>query len=117
MNLVQTRVLKWTYGVETYHVWKPSDPMERRTPRGFVMHFKRLAQRGMQVAVDQKFSYQASSLSPQQAEMLFHVFVTQADDATYCDETGMRLLGKLQIVSNHQKTIRGRVDLKLCKMC
>ncbi|CAG8460451.1 1245_t:CDS:2 [Paraglomus brasilianum] len=97
MNLVQTRVLKWTYGVETYHVWKSSDPVERRTPRGFVMHFKRLAQRGLQVAVDQKFSYQASSLSPQQTEMLFHVFVTQSDDAVYCDEPGMRLLGKLQI--------------------
>jgi hypothetical protein len=97
MGTVKTRVLKWTYGVETYHVWQPADPPERRTPRGYIVRFKMLAQKGTEVAVDQRFTYQATTLSATQREMVFHIYQTPYDNAEYCDEKGMRLLGKLHI--------------------
>ena len=97
MSTVRTRVLKWSYGVEVSARWEPGDPSERRTPQGRLFKFHQLARRGTEVAVNQKFQYTAGPVNPNQTDMNFNIYVTPALSAKYCDENGMRMLGKMKI--------------------
>ncbi|CAB5341566.1 unnamed protein product [Rhizophagus irregularis] len=86
MEIVQTRVLKFCYGVEVSAKWEKGDPPERRTPSGRIFKFHRLALRGVEVAVDQKFYYTAGPVVPNQTDMTFNIFITPDNNAKYCDE-------------------------------
>ncbi|CAG8547937.1 15916_t:CDS:2 [Acaulospora colombiana] len=97
MEVIQTRVLKFCYGVEVSAKWDKTDPFERRTESGRVFRFHKLALRGTEVAVDQKFCYTAGPVVPNQTDMTFNIFTTQNNNARYCDEEGMRMLGKMKI--------------------
>ncbi|GES81301.1 hypothetical protein GLOIN_2v1762633 [Rhizophagus clarus] len=97
MEIVQTRVLKFCYGVEVSAKWEKGDPPERRTPSGRIFKFHRLALRGVEVAVDQKFYYTAGPVVPNQTDMTFNIFITPDNNAKYCDEDGMKMLGKMKI--------------------
>ncbi|CAG8564138.1 9476_t:CDS:10 [Paraglomus brasilianum] len=97
MSTVKTRVLKWSYGVEVSARWEPGDPPERRTPQGRLFKFHQLARRSTEVAVNQKFQYTAGPVNPNQTDMNFNIYVTPALSAKYCDENGMRMLGKMKI--------------------
>ncbi|CAG8443263.1 10309_t:CDS:10 [Ambispora gerdemannii] len=97
MGTVETRVLKWTYGVEVSSKWERGDPVERKTPSGRIFRFHQLAQRGVEVGVDQTFKYTAGPVIATQMDMTFNIYVTSAISARYCDEDGMRLLGKMKI--------------------
>ncbi|RHZ71894.1 hypothetical protein Glove_249g8 [Diversispora epigaea] len=97
MEIIQTRVLKFCYGVEVSAKWEKTDPQERRTPAGRIFRFHKLALRGVEVAVDQKFYYTAGPVVPNQTDMTFNIFITPDSNAKYCDEDGMRMLGKMKI--------------------
>ncbi|KAG9291259.1 hypothetical protein G9A89_021761, partial [Geosiphon pyriformis] len=97
MATVQTRVLKWSYGVEVSSKWEKGDPVERKTPSGRIFRFHQLAQRGAEVSVDQTFKYTAGPVIANQMDMTFNIYITPAVSARYCDEDGMRMLGKMKI--------------------
>ncbi|CAJ0911447.1 796_t:CDS:2 [Entrophospora sp. SA101] len=97
MGVVQTRVLKFCYGVEVSAKWEKNDPPERKTPTGRIFRFHKLAFRGTEVSVDQKFSYTAAPVATNQIDMTFNIFITTDNNARYCDEDGMRMLGKMKI--------------------
>jgi hypothetical protein len=98
MDTVKTRVLKWSYGVEVNAMWDPAvDPPERRTSTGRVYRFHQLAEHGVEVAVDRTFSYAAAPVMPFQTDMNFSIYATRAITARYCDEDGMRLLGRMRV--------------------
>ena len=63
MDVIQTRVLKFCYGVEVSARWERSDPLERKTPSGCIFKFHKLALHGTEVAVNQKLSYILQSLA------------------------------------------------------
>ncbi|CAG8789937.1 19187_t:CDS:1, partial [Racocetra fulgida] len=52
---------------------------------------------GVEVAVDQKFYYTAGPVVPNQTDMTFNIFITPDNNAKYCDEDGMKMLGKMKI--------------------
>ncbi|KAG9304704.1 hypothetical protein G9A89_016183 [Geosiphon pyriformis] len=95
VSTVVTRVLKWTYGIECYRNWTSMDPPERRDEQGRVKGFDRLATRGKEVEVNEKFKGVYSTSYPGQTHISFPVYVTSAENATYCD--GLKFLGTLEI--------------------
>ncbi|CAJ0852575.1 8937_t:CDS:2 [Entrophospora sp. SA101] len=97
MDVVQTRVLKFCYGIEVSSRWERTDPPERRTQTGRIFKFHKLAYRGTEVSVDQKYSYTAAPVVPNQVDMTFNIFISPDNGANYCDEDGMRMLGKMKI--------------------
>ncbi|KAG9291214.1 hypothetical protein G9A89_021716 [Geosiphon pyriformis] len=97
MATVQSRVLKWTYGIDSFRPWTPQDPPERRTQTGYITVFRRIAQRGIQVAVNQRFTYEASPVLRDQKLMTFNIYATPYDNAIYCDDLGVRLIGRLSV--------------------
>ncbi|CAG8462463.1 11503_t:CDS:10 [Dentiscutata heterogama] len=109
LDVVQTRVLKYCYGVEVNAKWETHDPPQRRTPSGRVFRFHRLALRGVEVDVDQKFYYTYTA-DQNQTDMTFNLFITPDNNAKYCDEDGMKMLGRLKIYlsdSREQKKSKG----------
>ncbi|CAG8551863.1 7908_t:CDS:10 [Ambispora gerdemannii] len=96
MSTIKSRVLKWTYGTDSFRLWTPADPPERRTPTGFITVFRAIAHRGTQVAVNQRFTYEATPILRDQSMMTFNVYVTPFN-AYFCDEYGVKLLGRLSV--------------------
>ncbi|CAG8597322.1 8382_t:CDS:10, partial [Paraglomus occultum] len=97
MRVVQTRVLKWTYGIEVSCPWQPGDPPHRRSRDGLQQTFQRLAKRGTQVSVDEDFPIDLKPTHGAQTEMHFPIYYTSKDDSKYCDDLEMRRLGLLTI--------------------
>ena len=95
--MILTRVLKHTYGVEISRKAKKSDPSDRILPDGSVHVFHKLAERGMEVRVDQEFTYEAAPVCDVQEKMKFDVFRTTENNANYCNELGMKKVGGLVI--------------------
>ncbi|GBC06842.1 hypothetical protein RclHR1_07090001 [Rhizophagus clarus] len=96
-----TRVLKFTYGIKIIDTWKKSDPPERKSPKGEISRFFPIgkAKRGNSVNIDE-FIFADKELGPSnpfQTMAIFHVYYTRECDAKYCDEPGMKYLGKLKI--------------------
>jgi hypothetical protein len=56
-----------------------------------------LAKRGTEMNINQEITRFYSPLYPGQTRMEFLIFYTREYDAVYCDEPGMKLLGKLRI--------------------
>ncbi|CAG8494715.1 11419_t:CDS:10 [Ambispora leptoticha] len=97
MEAVETRILKWSYGIEVLVEWDPSeDPFERRTFEGRVHRFQKLAERRTQVKVDKEFSGEFKPVYPDQTSASFKVYYSE-NSPRYCDEPGVCFLGKLQI--------------------
>ena len=97
MRVVQTRVLKWTYGIEVSCPWQAGDPVHRKGRDGLQQTFQRLAKRGTQVAVDEDFVIDLKPTHNAQTEMHFPIYYTSKDDSKYCDDLEMRRLGLLTI--------------------
>ena len=95
--MILTRVLKHTYGVEISRKSKKSDPSDRVLPDGSVHVFHKLAERGMEVRVDQEFIYEAAPVCEVQEKMKFEVFRTTESNANYCNEVGVKKVGSLVI--------------------
>ncbi|GES96669.1 hypothetical protein GLOIN_2v1486447 [Rhizophagus clarus] len=55
-NVISTRILKYTYGIEVVNYWMEGDPISRRLHNGRIVRFHCLARRGTQVETNQKAS-------------------------------------------------------------
>ncbi|CAG8709902.1 16751_t:CDS:2 [Racocetra persica] len=95
--VVKTRVLKYTYGIKKSMKWKDGDPKNRKSYDGYIDKFHPLASKGSEVSVDQEFTFSCLPLKKDQVAITFEIFCTQEQEFKYCDELGMRLLGKLRI--------------------
>jgi len=56
-----------------------------------------MAEKGTEVNVNQEFSQSLTPYYPEQTSLGLSFFYTSKDDATYCDEPGMNLLGSFNI--------------------
>ncbi|CAB4490722.1 unnamed protein product [Rhizophagus irregularis] len=82
-------------GVRNY--WMEGDPIERKLRNGCIDRFHCIAKRGTQVDTNEEFTTFFTPLSPMQAKVCFKIYYTTKDDAKYCDEPGMTLLGKFGV--------------------
>ncbi|CAG8679289.1 3691_t:CDS:2 [Cetraspora pellucida] len=112
MDVVPTRVLKYCYGIEVSGKWEMGDPPERRTPSGCISQFYRLALKGIEVGVDQKFYY-TFEVGMNQTEKIINVFITPDNNAEYCDEDGMEMLGTIKIDLSDSRRQRKLMELIL----
>ncbi|CAG8761643.1 16638_t:CDS:2 [Cetraspora pellucida] len=97
MKTVTTRVLKWTYGVQTSKLWKTGDPLSRKGSDGRIEKFLLLARKGTEVDVNEEFSKSLWPVYPDQTSILFEFFYTTKYNATYCDEPEMKKLGSFEV--------------------
>ncbi|KAF0513862.1 actin-like ATPase domain-containing protein [Gigaspora margarita] len=95
--IVKTRVLKYTYGIKKSMKWKNGDPPNRKSYDGYIDKFHPLASRGIEVSVDQEFTFSCFPLKKDQVAITFEIFFTQELEPKYCNEVGMNSLGKLRI--------------------
>ncbi|CAG8557271.1 14741_t:CDS:2 [Acaulospora morrowiae] len=97
-QIIKTRVLKWTFGVEVAHEWiEGKDKRKRRTPEGLVYTFEKLAQRGTKVDVNKKFSKTFYPVRPKQVTIAFKIFTTKDLDGKFCDDPGMKHVGTMKV--------------------
>ncbi|CAB5392439.1 unnamed protein product [Rhizophagus irregularis] len=97
MRTIQTRVLRYTYGVQVLKKWKKGDDPRRKTHNGLKFCFHELAKRGTEVKVNQTFGYVAKPSSLNQIDMTFNIYATTNFDAKYCDDPNTKHLGTLKI--------------------
>ncbi|CAG8622581.1 2440_t:CDS:10 [Ambispora leptoticha] len=95
MDIVRTRVLKRTYGIDITRNWNEDDPINRRVSGSVIDVFQPLAIRGSKVEVNQKFTCILHPSFPEQSIISFPIYTTDRDSAKYCDEDGMKMIGKL----------------------
>ncbi|EXX75121.1 uncharacterized protein OCT59_021707 [Rhizophagus irregularis] len=96
-NVISTRILKYTYGIEVVNYWMDGDPISRKLHNGRIVRFHCLARRGTQVETNETVKTFFTPLSPLQTRISFNIFFTKEYNAKYCDEPGMRFLGKLVV--------------------
>src|SRR5437763_1935754 len=97
MRTIQSRVLRYTYGVQVLKKWNKGDGPGRRRPNGTMFSFHVLAKRGTEVKVNQTFGYVAKPSSSSQVDMSFNIYATTNFDTKYCDDPNTKLLGTLKI--------------------
>ncbi|CAG8541400.1 8297_t:CDS:2 [Ambispora gerdemannii] len=98
MNIVQSRRLIYTYGIEILNEFKPGfDKKKRITKEGLVYRFNPLIKRGTLVDVNAKVTREFFPVFPKQTSATLKLFQTRNDRVRYCNETGVRLLGTLKI--------------------
>ncbi|PKY37991.1 hypothetical protein RhiirA4_500116 [Rhizophagus irregularis] len=95
--VISNRILKYTYGIKVRNYWMEGDPIERKIRDGRIDRFHCLARRGVQVDINEEFTTFFTPLSPMQSSVSFRIYYTTEYNAKYCDEHGMKLLGKLII--------------------
>ncbi|RIA82049.1 hypothetical protein C1645_881251 [Glomus cerebriforme] len=76
--------------------WKDGDSIERRD-NGHIQKFQSMAQRGTVVKPNQEFTLDIVPAFSHQNSITFRIYYTTKYNAQYCDEDGMKLLGKLRI--------------------
>ena len=96
--VIATRVLNYTFGTLISSSWEEGDPPERRTFDGRIYKFRRIVERKVEVEIDQEFKIK--DLIPVysfQKRMIFDIYYTKEQNAVYCNEPGMELLGELHV--------------------
>jgi len=99
-EVISTRVLKRTYGTDVARRWVPGDDDDRKLPGGAIIEFSRLAERGEEVPVNAAIPRIFTPGCIFQRKMGLDVYITEAQDAKYCDPpepSDVRLLGKWSI--------------------
>ncbi|CAG8462049.1 8840_t:CDS:2 [Gigaspora margarita] len=98
MDLVESRVLKWTYGVEIKVNFDGlNDPIRLRTNDNSIWKFDALATRGAHVNVNQTFSKEYRPINADQKFAIFRIFITKERNPKYIKDAGMQLLGTLKV--------------------
>ncbi|RIB08541.1 hypothetical protein C2G38_2110890 [Gigaspora rosea] len=90
-EVIEDRVLKWTYGTRIARDWTPDDPPERKSGKHIII-FERLGKKGERVAVDQKVLRIFAPTSIIQEYASLDLYVTTKDDAKFCDEPDVNML-------------------------
>ncbi|GBB93259.1 hypothetical protein RclHR1_02140012 [Rhizophagus clarus] len=115
MKSISTRVLKWTYGVEIAPKWQTSDPPNRKMPNGRIKKFSLMVKKGTEVNATDEYSQCFSPPEPDATTLKFTIYYTSKDDAAYCDEPEMILLGSFNIeLPGQQLGMNRPVLLTLC---
>ncbi|GES97267.1 hypothetical protein GLOIN_2v1881619 [Rhizophagus clarus] len=94
---VKYRKLVRTYGTEIVRRWKKPDPLSQRLPNGFTAAFEKVAQRGALSSREDKFTKKFKPLSLLQEKMNFDLYITEKNDAKFCDDPGVKLLRNWEI--------------------
>ncbi|CAJ0858281.1 2975_t:CDS:2 [Entrophospora sp. SA101] len=98
MATIKSRVLKKTYGILLMPQFRAGiDPPERKLAHNRIQKFSKVVQRGTEVGVNQEFKRTLKPSYSLQSVFSIPIFITTNDNATYCDEPGMELLGQLQM--------------------
>jgi molecular chaperone DnaK (HSP70) len=96
--VIATRVLNYTFGTKETARWQPGDPSDRITIFGKIHKFHRIVERKTEVTIDYEFKCKdLYPILPFQRKMKFEIYYTKAQNANYCDEPGVKLLGSLLI--------------------
>ncbi|CAG8696780.1 6329_t:CDS:2, partial [Dentiscutata erythropus] len=90
-EVIDDRVLKWTYGTRIARDWAPDDPPERKSGK-LIIVFEQLGKKGERVAVDQKVLRVFAPTSIIQEYASLDLYTTSKDDAKFCDEPNVNLL-------------------------
>jgi hypothetical protein len=94
--VLKNRKLNYTYGIKVFKCFRKSDPPERKTSKGFIQCFHRIAKRDDVVDIDNEIRvYNLCPVSEFQTFAIFYIYITKEYDPKYCD--GMELLGTLKI--------------------
>jgi hypothetical protein len=100
MFVIDSRVLKFTYGIKIFSPWKPEDPEDRKEElfRFHIIGETKKAKKGTSVRINEEFTI--SNIKPTlpfQTRGEFEIYYTRNYEAKYCDEPEMKRLGKLLI--------------------
>ncbi|CAI2191098.1 6327_t:CDS:2, partial [Funneliformis geosporum] len=95
--IISSRILKYTYGIKVHSVWVNGDPVNRKTSDGYIEKYDCLAKRGTKMEVNQEVTRTYHPIYPNQTAILFSVYYTREYNGKYCDDPGMKLIGKLRI--------------------
>ncbi|CAG8780488.1 15451_t:CDS:2, partial [Cetraspora pellucida] len=96
-DIILDRVLKWTYGTPTVRKWEFTDPEDRILSGGLIKTFQTLVTKGTQISINDKVIKTFIPASLDQKKMAFDIYVTSKNDAKYCEEDGVELLGSFLI--------------------
>ncbi|GES97211.1 hypothetical protein GLOIN_2v1845494 [Rhizophagus clarus] len=96
-SVISSRVLKYTYGTNTFYKWKKGDPEDRKTKNGYIEKFECLAKRGTKMDINQEVTSSHRPHKADQDSIDYKLFYTEKYDGIYCDDPGMNLLGKFRI--------------------
>ncbi|KAF0421512.1 actin-like ATPase domain-containing protein [Gigaspora margarita] len=98
MKIIESRVLKWTYGVGVKADFDiRNDPPSFRKSDNKIWKFSLLAVRGTQVMVNKTFCKYFMPINSGQTVAALRIYITKERQPKYIDETGMQLLGTLKI--------------------
>src|SRR3954452_16342560 len=64
---------------------------------GYIEIFDCLAKRGTKMDINQEITRHCVPMVHDQTQMTFFIYYTKKHDAEYCNDPGVKLLGKLQI--------------------
>ncbi|PKC69844.1 hypothetical protein RhiirA1_503301 [Rhizophagus irregularis] len=92
--VISSRVLKYTYGISYFTKWKEGDPMHRKDYCDYIEKFHCLARRGTRLDINQKIETFCAPLYRFQSTLINEIYYTREYDGEYCDDPGMKLLGK-----------------------
>ncbi|GBB85955.1 hypothetical protein RclHR1_01240006 [Rhizophagus clarus] len=95
--VISSRVLKYTYGVKVSYKWIQGDPERRKTSNGRIEKFECLAKRGTKMDINQEVTSSHGPQETNQGNIGYELYYTEKYDGIYCDDPGMKLLGKFRI--------------------
>ncbi|RGB22594.1 hypothetical protein C1646_49898 [Rhizophagus diaphanus] len=104
---ISSKVLKYTYGIQYNR--KNGDDI---THKGKNCKFKTLVKRGTEITPEQTFSFNFKPESNQTRES-FAIYYTRKYNIEYCDELGMKLLGKLNVDLSDVHLDNGSINFEL----
>ncbi|CAG8586674.1 1928_t:CDS:2, partial [Scutellospora calospora] len=93
MDIIKTRVLKFTYGIETQNIFNQAvDPEHLKIDGNYIFKFHRLVERGREVGVDETFGDVFRPLEHTTC-LRFSLYTSVNLNETYCE--GLTKLGDL----------------------
>ncbi|CAI2191099.1 6328_t:CDS:2 [Funneliformis geosporum] len=95
--VISSRILKYTYGIKSTTKWVIGDPVNRKTHDGYISKFSCLARRGVKMDVNQEVTSSRVPIYPDQKKVAHSIYYTREYDGKYCDDPGMKFLGKLHV--------------------
>src|SRR5436305_13095257 len=84
-------------GTDIVRKWRPGDPEDKKRDNGTIILFERLVKRGTQVPVDHKVHYAFSASNKSQNKISLDLYVTPYEDAQFCDDDSVNLLGRWSV--------------------